>query len=115
MPQEWLKDGWRTPDTYDSRIFEPFPESPAVYIFVLHDWDLTISDIGEIGYIGRAIKLSRRLVERHEIYRLIRSQNLYVQRWFKCFGRSELREIERLLIGRHSPSFNMHHRPRGRA
>jgi len=104
-------DGWRTPDTYDSRKFSSFTQKPALYLFLRLETNRLLDTCGDfrILYVGQTTCLKKRMAN-HEILRKI---PVFVQRWFLPCEAGLLRRQERRLIHYYNPPYNIIHRPRG--
>lgn len=101
-------DGWRTPDTY-GREFEPVPDGPGVYLFLLYLDEFF--DRAQVAYVGMSIDVKRRWAN-HEVLRLIQPRG-YTQRWFKPERPVDLRLSEATYIAKFNPPWNIIGRPRG--
>ena len=102
----FIKDGWKTPDTY-TNSYSQLPKKSGVYIFLRRDIDQKKED--KILYVGMSISISKR-IESHNIIPLIKD---FFQIWFKEYPKEQIREIERELIKKYNPPFNIIGRERG--
>lgn len=72
--------------------------------------DLIFMDNPQILYIGMSKNLAKRM-ENHEIKKLITDG--FFQVWFKLFSETDLRKVEKALIIKYNPPYNIIHRVRG--
>lgn len=107
---ELARDGWQTENTYCNHFGEP-PPNPGVYLFLHVDLDLLAKPRPQrVLYVGMSKNIRNR-VSGHEVLREVR--DLYVQKWHKSVPANELRKIEKQLIQKFNPPFNIIHRKRG--
>jgi len=104
-----VKDGWKTPDTYDL-IYARIPSAPAVYLFTVTDTE-TWSN-GLVAYVGMSRNLRQRL-DNHNILPLVMADGFHTMRWFKRVKLEKLRDVERKYISRFDPPWNIVGRKRG--
>jgi hypothetical protein len=101
--------GWKSPDTY-CQYFEPEGEFSAVYLFAIFEpeqFDRTL-----IAYVGMSRCLERRW-SNHNILPELNASNYWPKRWFKRVPARSLRTVERDLIQKFDPPWNIIGRRRG--
>lgn len=107
--------GWKTPNTYDNCFSEPI-DGAAVYLFLLHGWDMQDGfhnfDRSLVAYVGMSKRLSQRW-SGHPVLRDIEATGRYVQRWFFPTDACDLRVHESELIRTYDPPWNIQGRKRG--
>lgn len=97
--------------TYDDSNYGDIGDFPAVYLLAAVE---TYSFLrAMIGYVGMSTRLEQRLTN-HPIFELIQESDFYCQAWFKPTPAHELRDVERSLIQKFDPPWNISGRPRGR-
>jgi hypothetical protein len=103
------REGWRSPNAYCA-AFDCLDDFPSVYLFSAID-PMGFKR-GVVGYVGMSKRLATR-ISGHPIRPLIEKTGLYVQTWFKPCPIDQLREVERELIKRFDPPWNIAGRNRG--
>ena len=110
---QFVSNGWRTPDTYVSDEFECIPDASGIYILVATNFDRFSCPIPErVAYVGQATRLVFRL-RGHPVCRSLCGPRCHVSRWFKCFPLNQLRDVERQYIRLFDPPYNLQGRKRG--
>lgn len=104
-------DGWLSPNTYISRIYERIGSNPAIYLFLLHNSDDPSKAF--VGYIGMATKVADRLKKHHVLPELRALPGFVPVIWFKPTGHRDLREAERRYILAYNPPWNVIGKQRG--
>lgn len=107
-----IRTGWQSPDTY-TRAYSPVPTWPGIYMILAHDIDCSAVRAAFIAYIGMSSILSQRIDSSHEIWQQIARDGYSPQRWFHKTTIAELRVVERALIERYDPPYNIVGRKRG--
>lgn len=101
-PNELVKDGWHTPNTYDVHFQTP-PEKSGVYFLILPIMENIKIIEHNILYIGSAKNLKTRY-DKHEVRRFLIETYGYIQFYFK--EEDEYRKIEKDLINKIQPKYN---------
>lgn len=113
-----LNKGWLTPNTYCSREYAPLPDRPGIYkIFGVNNLfsrrHIYRDEIDYVLlYIGKSSNLAKRLSS-HEIFDKIVEKFDVLNIYFKEFSIKSLDKVERDLIKKLKPPYNIIHRKRG--
>jgi hypothetical protein len=111
LQDQLVRQGWHTPDTYGN-IFRPLSDISAVYLFLVMDLNCGFRK-SFVGYVGKSSRLIVRL-KKHPIYEQIFSTgNLWPMRWFLPCPPEILWILERGLITKFNPPWNVSGRRRG--
>jgi hypothetical protein len=98
-----IKEKWKTPNTYNGNYSPPTNES-GVYCFVVY---ASPTDIGNVVYVGSSKSIEIRY-KGHAVKAALYEQYWYVQFYFlEC---KNFKELEKELISRFQPKFNIQHR-----
>lgn len=107
LSDELAAEGWKTPNSYGGD-FAVVPETSGVYLFALVDVGVSVSDhaTGLVGYVGMSKNLLKR-VSAHPTKRKIEKLGVYIRVYFLTAPADEIRDLERDLIRRFNPAWNL--------
>ena len=107
LEKQLIKEKWKSPDTYN-REFSPLPTESGVYLFTLIDlFDYKSNPrVGLVAYVGMSKNILKR-ISSHPTKRKIEKLNLYTKTWFLPYPEEETRNLERELIRRFNPPWNL--------
>ena len=105
-------DGWRTEQTY-SKNFTQVPTSSGVYLVIAYEpGDLCARGEASVLYAGMSTNLAKRK-SGHAVISEIDATGRYPFFYFKEYPREEIRIIERNLIQKYNPPYNIIGKRRG--
>jgi excinuclease UvrABC nuclease subunit len=105
---KFYPDEWYTPNTYN-RNYSSVPKSGGVYLIVSHIYHFGLIPSGEyeILYVGSSKNLYNRYSS-HNLLRELKEKYIYIHFYFyECDNHYE---IEKKLIKRIKPKYNVHHK-----
>jgi excinuclease UvrABC nuclease subunit len=109
---ELIASGWRTQDSYYKQ-YEMIPDESGVYmITAITDRPYGTPTTEVIAYIGMSKRLSSRH-KAHPITKELYRQKYYCRVFFKRFPTEKIRVIERELIHKYNPPYNIIGKRRG--
>ena len=107
LQQQLVCEGWKSPNTYGGEFGE-VPCAAGVYIFTItdtSDWSPAKWD-GLVAYVGMSKTLSKR-ISSHPTKRKIDKLDFYLKVWFQPACADQIRNLERVLIRRFNPPWNL--------
>ena len=107
LQERLIKDGWKSPNTYGGE-FGVVPCSAGVYLFTITDMSYSkpMKWGGLVAYVGMSKNLSKR-VSAHPTKRKIDKLDLSLKVWFLPACADQIRDLERDLIRRFNPPWNL--------